>query len=242
MLIGSSSNSDRNYQLVCGTFCHSSFSNDIWGSDVAEAVMFSSPQFDQDGGTARGTINMIYSCHCGCCGYPTFNALTSVKAVWIPTPSPLTLVVVCTYTKVHVWKHTEAIFSLKSTKHTHTRDCSVKAAQLSLGQGACVTHFIWHIHRSAWVKSTALKFKLNSFAPKQGNKSLSIANQNDAHCLHLLQLGECVGWMSYGYGGRRGVTNPIQQSYHCACWLWHLKLSLKLFLVSRSDCSFSLPF
>ncbi len=85
-------------------------------------VIFSAPEFDQDGGTMRGTINVIYSCHHRCYGNPTFNTLTSVKAVWIPIACPLMHISVCAHT-VHMWKHTETILTCTHTHtntHTHT--------------------------------------------------------------------------------------------------------------------------
>lgn len=69
----------------------------------------------------RSPINVIYSCHHGCCGNPSFNTLTSVKAVWIPIACPLMHISVSLHA-VHMLKHTETINSLRHTRaHTHTR-------------------------------------------------------------------------------------------------------------------------
>lgn len=96
----------------------------LWAGARHFFFFFFVPEFDQDGGTMRGTINVIYSCHHSCCSNPTFNTLTYMKAVWIPTACPLMHISVCTHT-VHIWKHTifthiYLLVCVNAHMHTHT--------------------------------------------------------------------------------------------------------------------------
>lgn len=106
------------------------------------------------------TIKVIYSSHHGCCGNSTFNTLTSVKTAWIP----IARASACEHIQ-YISGKTERPLTLSVTR-THTKDCAARATRFSQSAAACVTHFIWHIHRAAWAKSIALKYELNSFALK----------------------------------------------------------------------------
>lgn len=106
-------------------------------------IIFSVHEFDQDVDTMRGTINMIYSCNHGCCGNPTFNTLTSVKAVWIPIPCPLMLVHIIYW----MWKHSETILIHECTQtqtHPHKRLLSESGAVLPRPRSLCNTLHLTH--------------------------------------------------------------------------------------------------
>ena len=101
----SEKNHETNSSLTLAVIIY--FLADSLGCNPSRASsFFSAAEFDQDGGTMRGTINVIYSHHHGCCGNPTFNTLTSAKALCIPVACLLMHIGISTHT-VHLWKHTQ---------------------------------------------------------------------------------------------------------------------------------------
>lgn len=149
-----------NYQLVTATCRH--YFLFPWHLRVHSGhgrVIPSAPEFDQDGGTMRGSINVIYSSHHGCYVNPTSNTRTSVNAVWIPIACPLMRISVCAHA-VHMWEHTETINSLLLS-HTHKMLLSESSTVLPMPSS------LWNtLHLTPWVKSIALKYELDSFALK----------------------------------------------------------------------------